>query len=87
MRVQLIALVSLTNSLDLSIANAAENRDFAGSVDIGSGRKVYLKCTGEVNSRLDPVRLRLMAAIGLARVRAAFVVQFLLPAACHCYRE
>jgi pimeloyl-ACP methyl ester carboxylesterase len=47
MSVPLIVLVSLTNSLDLPIAGAAENRDFAGSIDIGSGRKMYLKCTGE----------------------------------------
>ena len=47
MSVPLIVLVSLTNSLDLRIAGATENRDFSGSVDIGSGRKMYLKCAGK----------------------------------------
>jgi len=47
MCVPLIVLVSLTNSFDGPVAGAAGNSDFAGSVDIGSGRKMYLKCTGE----------------------------------------
>jgi Predicted hydrolases or acyltransferases (alpha/beta hydrolase superfamily) len=47
MSVPLIVMVSLTNSLNLPIAGAAENRDFSGSVDIGSGRKMYLKCAGK----------------------------------------
>jgi pimeloyl-ACP methyl ester carboxylesterase len=47
MSVPLIVLISLTNSLDLPAAGAAGNSDFAGSVDIGSGRKMYLKCTGK----------------------------------------
>ena len=47
MCVPVIVLVSLTNSFDGPVAGAAGNSDFAGSVDIGSGRKMYLKCTGE----------------------------------------
>lgn len=41
MDIPLIVLVSLTNSLGLAIADAAGNSDFAGSIDIGSGRKMY----------------------------------------------
>src|SRR5512140_1565478 len=46
MSVPLIVLVSLINSLDVAVADAAGNGDFAGSVDIGGGRKMYLKCSG-----------------------------------------
>jgi hypothetical protein len=63
MSVPLIVLVSLTNSLDLPIAGAAENRDFSGSVDIGSGRKFTRVCAcdrpgtpvGDKPSRSDAV--------------------------------
>jgi hypothetical protein len=42
MRVPLIVLVSLINSLDLPVADAAGNGDFAGSVDIGGGGRGQL---------------------------------------------
>jgi hypothetical protein len=61
MSVQLIVLVSLTNSLDLPIAGAAENRDFAGSVEIGSDRKMYLKCTGHYNAVGEKCKLTMAA--------------------------
>ena len=44
--VLLIFLVSLIISLDLPVTDAAERGNFAGSVDIGGGRKMYLKCSG-----------------------------------------
>lgn len=47
MSVPLIVVVSLISSLDLPVANAGENGDVAELVDIGSGRKMYLKCTGK----------------------------------------
>ena len=47
MSVPLIVAVSLISSLDLPVANAAENGNVAELVNIGSGRKMYLKCTGK----------------------------------------
>ena len=40
----LIAVVSLVNSL--AVAVGAETGNFAGLIDIGGGRKMYLKCSG-----------------------------------------
>jgi pimeloyl-ACP methyl ester carboxylesterase len=42
--VLLIVVVPLAGSL--AVAVGAETGDFAGSVDIGGGRKMYLKCSG-----------------------------------------
>ncbi len=42
----LIVIVPLIDSLGVTVAQAAENGNFAGSVDIGGGRKMYLKCSG-----------------------------------------
>ncbi len=42
----LIVIVPLIDSLGVAVAQAAENGNFAGSVDIGGGRKMYLKCSG-----------------------------------------
>ena len=42
----LIVVVSLVDSLAVAVAHAAENGNFAGLVDIGGGRKMYLKCSG-----------------------------------------
>jgi hypothetical protein len=42
----LIVVVPLIDSLGVAVAQAAENGNFAGSVDIGGGRKMYLKCSG-----------------------------------------
>src|SRR5438067_4312688 len=42
----LIVIVPLIDSLGVTVAHAAENGNFAGSVDIGGGRKMYLKCSG-----------------------------------------
>jgi pimeloyl-ACP methyl ester carboxylesterase len=42
--VLLIVVVPLVDSL--AVAVGAETGDFAGSVDIGGGRKMYLKCSG-----------------------------------------
>jgi pimeloyl-ACP methyl ester carboxylesterase len=42
----LIFIVPLVHSLGVAVAHAAENSDFAGLVDIGNGRKMYLKCAG-----------------------------------------
>src|SRR4029453_4449073 len=39
-------LVCLINSLQVWVAHAAETGNFAGLVDIGGGRKMYLKCSG-----------------------------------------
>src|SRR4029453_13454569 len=39
-------LVCLINSLQVRVAHAAETGNFAGLVDIGGGRKMYLKCSG-----------------------------------------
>ena len=46
MSVLLIFLVSLTISLDVPLTDAAERGNFAGLVDLGDGRKMYLKCSG-----------------------------------------
>jgi pimeloyl-ACP methyl ester carboxylesterase len=37
----------LVHSFSVAVAQAAKNGNFAGLVDIGSGRKMYLKCSGE----------------------------------------
>jgi pimeloyl-ACP methyl ester carboxylesterase len=42
----LLIVSSVVYSLGAAAAHAAENGDFAGLVDIGSGRKMYLKCNG-----------------------------------------
>jgi hypothetical protein len=42
--VLLIVVVPLAGSL--AVAVGAKTGDFAGSVDIGGGRKMYLKCSG-----------------------------------------
>src|SRR5882757_10078383 len=42
----LIFLVSLIVSLDRPVTDAAERGNFAGLVDLGDGRKMYLKCSG-----------------------------------------
>jgi CubicO group peptidase (beta-lactamase class C family) len=39
-------LVPLLTALDPAAAHAAESRDFAGLVDIGGDRKIYLECRG-----------------------------------------
>src|SRR5436190_22944185 len=44
--VVLILMVTLAQSLGVVVAHAAENGNFAGLVDIGGGRKMYLKCNG-----------------------------------------
>src|SRR5437763_15264169 len=44
--VLLIVIVPLIDSLGVAVVQAAENGNFAGSVDIGGGRKMYLKCSG-----------------------------------------
>ena len=41
-----LLLVPLLTALDPAAANAAESGDFAGLVDIGGGRKMYLECRG-----------------------------------------
>jgi pimeloyl-ACP methyl ester carboxylesterase len=42
----LIVILPLVNSLGVAVTYAAENGNFAGLVDIGSGRKMYLECSG-----------------------------------------
>ena len=42
----MIFLVSLIISLDLPVTDAAERGGFGGLVDLGDGRKMYLKCNG-----------------------------------------
>src|SRR6266480_7258898 len=42
----LLVVVSLVNSLGVAVAHSAETGNFAGLVDIGGGRKMYLKCSG-----------------------------------------
>jgi hypothetical protein len=42
----LIVVVSLIEALGTAVAHAAENGNFAGLVDIGGSRKMYLKCSG-----------------------------------------
>ena len=42
----LIALVALTELLHVAVADAAGSGNFAGLVDIGGGRKMYLNCRG-----------------------------------------
>src|SRR5437764_7091655 len=44
--VVLILIVTLAQSLGVVVAHAAENGNFAGLVDIGGGRKMYMKCNG-----------------------------------------
>src|SRR5215475_4866121 len=43
----LIVIVTLVQSPGLVVGHVAEKGNFAGLVDIGSGRKMYLKCTGK----------------------------------------
>jgi pimeloyl-ACP methyl ester carboxylesterase len=42
----LIVVVYLIEALGMAVARAAENGNFAGLVDIGGSRKMYLKCSG-----------------------------------------
>src|SRR5712675_3772464 len=42
----LLVVVSLVNSLGVAVAHSAEPGNFAGLVDLGGGRKMYLKCSG-----------------------------------------
>src|SRR6267154_1993741 len=42
----LLVVVPFVDSLGVAVAHAAENDSFAGLVDIGGGRKIYLKCSG-----------------------------------------
>ena len=42
----LVVVVPLVNSLGVAVAHSAETGNFAGLVDIGGGRKMYLKCNG-----------------------------------------
>ena len=44
--VSLIAVVALTELFHVAVACAAGSGNFAGSVDIGGGRKMYLECRG-----------------------------------------
>ena len=44
--VLLIVVVSLVDSLGVAVADTSGNGDFAELVDIGDGRKMYLKCSG-----------------------------------------
>src|SRR6266404_6911368 len=46
MSVLLVVVVPLVNSLGVAVAHSAETGNFAGLVDIGGGRKMYLKCSG-----------------------------------------
>ena len=46
MSVLLIFLVSLIVSLDVPLTDAAERGNFAGLVELGGGRKMYVKCSG-----------------------------------------
>ena len=41
-----LLLVALVTPLDPAVAHATANGDFAGLVDIGGGRKMYLECQG-----------------------------------------
>ena len=42
----LIVILPVIHSLGIAVTYAAENGNFAGLVDIGSGRKMYLECSG-----------------------------------------
>lgn len=42
----LLLLVPFVPALDAGAAHALGNGDFAGLVDIGGGRKIYLECRG-----------------------------------------
>ena len=41
-----LLIVALVNPLHVAVAGAAEGSNFAGLVDIGGGRKIYLECRG-----------------------------------------
>jgi pimeloyl-ACP methyl ester carboxylesterase len=41
-----VLLVPLVTALDPAAAHAAVGEDFAGPVDIGGGRKIYMECRG-----------------------------------------
>ena len=47
LEVLLVVVILLIESLGGTVALAAENGNFAGSVDIGGDRKMYLKCSGK----------------------------------------
>ena len=42
----LLLLALLVTALDPAVAHATQSRDFAGLVDVGGGRKMYLECRG-----------------------------------------
>src|ERR1700732_3468919 len=42
----LLLLVLLVTALDPAVAHATQRRDFAGLVDVGGGRRMYLECRG-----------------------------------------
>src|SRR5690349_7291735 len=42
----LIVILACLHSLGVAVARDGENGNFAGLVDIGGGRKMYLKCNG-----------------------------------------
>jgi pimeloyl-ACP methyl ester carboxylesterase len=42
----LLLVITLVNSLQVAVVGAAEDSNFAGLVDIGRGRKIYLECRG-----------------------------------------
>jgi pimeloyl-ACP methyl ester carboxylesterase len=44
--VLLMVVLPLVYSLGMAVGHATESGNFAGLVDIGSGRKMYLKCSG-----------------------------------------
>ncbi len=41
-----LLLIPLVTPLDAAAVHAAESQDFAGLVDIGGGRKIYMECRG-----------------------------------------
>jgi len=45
-KIAYLLLLPLLTALDPAAAHAAESGDFAGLVDIGGGRKMYLECRG-----------------------------------------
>ena len=66
--------------------SAAEDRSSRGEISVDVPSCVASRLFS-INPGPGPVRLRLMAAIGLAPVRAGFAARFLWPVACLGSRE
>ena len=72
--VLLIVVVPLVYSLGVAVGHAAESGNFAGLVDIGSGRKMYLNCRGNGSPVVVLVGgFRALLTIGASQINRAIL--------------